>query len=84
MNAEEVVAIYSEVKDLEIAGARLIEMELVPVEVAVFETRNTSLIAEGKGFGSVCDIQYLISCDVLGNLGGRNSLHSKTFADLAT
>ena len=81
--AEEAVAIYRKVKDLENAGACLVEMELVPVEVADFVTRNTSLITEGMGCGSVCDTQYLFSCDVLGTHRGHYPRHSKTYADLA-
>ena len=81
--ADEAVAIYRKVKDLENAGACLVEMELVPVEVADFVTRNTSLITEGMGCGSVCDTQYLFSCDVLGTNRGHYPRHSKTYADLA-
>ncbi len=81
--ADEAVAIYRKVKDLESAGARLVEMELVPVEVAAFVTRNTSLITEGMGCGSVCDTQYLFSCDVLGTNRGHYPRHSKTYASLA-
>ena len=81
--AEEAVSIYRKVKDLENAGACLVEMELVPVEVADFVTRNTSLITEGMGCGSVCDTQYLFSCDVLGTHRGYYPRHSKTYADLA-
>ncbi|MCA0327556.1 MAG: 3-methyl-2-oxobutanoate hydroxymethyltransferase, partial [Proteobacteria bacterium] len=81
--AEEAVALYQRVKDLENAGAWAVEMELVPVEVADFITRNTSLITEGMGCGSVCDTQYLFSCDVLGTNRGHYPRHSKTYANLA-
>ena len=81
--ADEAVAIYRKVKDLENAGACLVEMELVPVEVAAFVTQNTTLITEGMGCGSVCDTQYLFSCDVLGTNRGHYPRHSKTYANLA-
>lgn len=81
--AEEAVAIYRKVKDYENAGACLVEMELVPVEVADFVTRNTSLITEGMGCGAVCDTQYLFSCDVLGTNRGHYPRHSRKYADLA-
>lgn len=81
--AEEAVSLYQKVKDLENAGAWAVEMELVPVEVADFITRNTSLVTEGMGCGSVCDTQYLFSCDVLGTNRGHYPRHAKKYADLA-
>lgn len=82
-SAAEAVALYREAKSLESAGAFAVEMELVPVEVADFITRNTSLITEGMGCGSVCDTQYLFSCDVLGTNTGHFPRHSKRYANLA-
>ena len=79
----EAVEIYRRIKDLENAGACLVEMELVPVEVAGFVTRNTTLFTEGMGCGPVCDSQYLFSCDVLGTNRGHYPRHSKTYASLA-
>ena len=58
-------------------------MELVPVEIADFVTRNTTLITEGMGCGAVCDTQYLVSCDVLGTNTGHYPRHSRKYADLA-
>ena len=46
-------------------------------------TQNTTLITEGMGCGSVCDTQYLFSCDVLGTNRGHYPRHSKTYANLA-
>lgn len=80
---EEAVALFKKVKALESAGAWGVEMELVPVEVADFITRNTKLITEGMGCGSVCDTQYLFSCDVLGTNTGHYPRHAKKYADLA-
>lgn len=80
---DEAVAVYRRVKDLENAGAWAVEMELVPVEVADFVTRNTTLITEGMGCGNVCDTQYLFSCDVLGTNRGHYPRHAKKYADLA-
>ncbi len=81
--ADEAVALFRQAKALESAGAWAIEMELVPVEVADFITRNTSLITEGMGCGAVCDTQYLFSCDLLGTHSGHYPRHSKRYADLA-
>ena len=80
---EEALALFKKVKSLESAGAWAVEMELVPVEVADFITRNTSLITEGMGCGDVCDTQYLFSCDVLGTNTGHFPRHAKKYADLA-
>ena len=77
------VAIYRKVKDLESVWACLVEMEPVPVEVADFVTRNTSLMTEGMGCGSVCDTRCLFSLDVPGTNRGHDPRHSKTYADLA-
>jgi len=79
--ADEALAVYRKVKDLENAGACFVEMELVPVEIADFITRNTTLITEGMGCGGVCDTQYLFSCDVLGTHSGHYPRHSKRYAD---
>jgi 3-methyl-2-oxobutanoate hydroxymethyltransferase len=80
---EEAAAVFRKVKALENAGAWAVEMEIVPVEIADFITRNTSLITEGMGCGSVCDAQYLFSCDVLGTNTGHFPRHAKKYADLA-
>ena len=80
---EEAIAIFGKVKDLENAGACLVEMELVPVEIADYVTRNSTLITEGMGCGTVCDTQYLFSCDVLGTNTGHYPRHSRKYADLA-
>lgn len=81
--ADEAVALYRRAKELESAGAWAIEMELVPVEVADFITRNTTMITEGMGCGAVCDTQYLFSCDLLGTNTGHYPRHSRRYADLA-
>lgn len=80
---DEAVTLYRRAKALEGAGAWAIEMELVPVEVADFITKATPMITEGMGCGSVCDTQYLFSCDVLGTNIGHYPRHSKRYADLA-
>ncbi|MCO6385347.1 3-methyl-2-oxobutanoate hydroxymethyltransferase [Oceanicola sp. 502str15] len=82
--AEEALAVYQRAKDLENAGAVFVEMELVPVELADFITRNTSMITEGMGCGAVCDTQYLFSCDLLGTHTGHYPRHSKKYADFVT
>lgn len=82
--AEEAIFLFRKAKSLESAGAWAIEMELVPVEVADFITRRTSLLTEGMGCGAVCDMQYLFSCDLLGTNTGHYPRHAKRYADMAT
>ncbi|QRM55864.1 3-methyl-2-oxobutanoate hydroxymethyltransferase [Sinorhizobium sp. BG8] len=81
---EEAVSVFRKVKDYEQAGAWAVEMEIVPVSIAEWITRSTPLITLGMGCGSVCDAQYLFSCDVLGTGTGRMPRHGKQYADLAS
>ncbi len=79
--AEEAVSILRKAKDIENAGAACLEVEVVPVEVADRITRSTPMITMGMGCGSVCDTQYLFSCDVLGTNTGHYPRHAKRYAD---
>lgn len=82
-SAPEALKILAKVKELENAGAACLEIEVVPVELADHITRNTPMLTMGMGCGSVCDTQYLFSCDVLGTNTGHYPRHSKKYADLA-
>ncbi|MER9234590.1 3-methyl-2-oxobutanoate hydroxymethyltransferase [Mesorhizobium sp. M0622] len=79
---EEAAAVYHKMKALESAGAWAVEVEVVPVKLADFLTRNTHMITEGMGCGDVCDTQYLFSSDVLGTNKGHYPRHSKKYADI--
>jgi 3-methyl-2-oxobutanoate hydroxymethyltransferase len=79
---EEAAGLYGTMKALESAGAWAVEVEVVPVKIARFLTRNTGMLTEGMGCGSACDTQYLFSCDVLGTNSGRYPRHSKKYADV--
>ena len=80
---EEAIKLYHSLKAYEDAGAWSVELECVPVEIAAFLTRSTTLITQGMGSGSVCDTQFLFSCDVLGTNTGRYPRHAKKYADFA-
>ena len=80
---EEAVAMYHKLKAYEDAGAWSVELECVPVEIADFLTRSTTLITQGMGSGAVCDTQFLFSCDVLGTNTGKYPRHAKKYADFA-
>jgi 3-methyl-2-oxobutanoate hydroxymethyltransferase len=80
---EEALKVWQAAKDLENAGAACVEVEVVPVQLADFITRNTRMITMGMGCGDVCDTQYLWSCDILGTNRGRYPRHAKKYADFA-
>jgi 3-methyl-2-oxobutanoate hydroxymethyltransferase len=79
--ADEAALVAQQVREIENAGASFLEVEVVPVELADWITRNTRMITMGMGCGDVCDTQYLFSCDVLGTNAGHYPRHSKRYAD---
>lgn len=79
--AGEALRVVQSLRDIENAGAAFVEVEVVPVELADWITRNTALITMGMGCGDVCDTQYLFSSDVLGTNAGHYPRHSKKYAD---
>lgn len=80
-SADEALKVLRKVRDIENAGAACVEVEVVPVELADFITRNTPMVTMGMGCGTACDTQYLFSSDVLGTNGGHYPRHSKKYAD---
>ena len=80
---DDALKVLQRAKEIENAGAAFLEVEVVPVELADYLTRNTPLITMGMGCGRVCDTQYLFSCDLLGTNVGHYPRHSKRYADLA-
>jgi 3-methyl-2-oxobutanoate hydroxymethyltransferase len=81
--AEEALAVLRKAKEIENAGAACLEVEVVPVQLADHITRSTHMITMGMGCGTVCDTQYLFSCDVLGTNRGHYPRHSRRYADFA-
>jgi len=77
VSAEEALKVYQNVKDLESAGAACVEVEVVPVELADYITKNTKMITMGMGCGDVCDTQYLFCNDILGTNKGHYPRHAK-------
>ena len=80
--AEEAIKVFQDVKDLENAGAACVEVEVVPVELADFITKNTKMITMGMGCGDVCDTQYLFCNDILGTNEGHYPRHAKKYVEL--
>ena len=81
-NSKEAFEVYQKVKDLENAGAACVEVEVVPVELADYITRNTKMITMGMGCGDVCDTQYLFCNDILGTNINHYPRHAKKYLDL--
>lgn len=81
--AHEALMVLRKAKDIENAGAAFLEVEVVPVQLADHITCATPMVTMGMGCGSVCDTQYLFSCDVLGTNTGHYPRHSKRYADFA-
>ena len=80
--AEEAMTVLQKAKDIENAGAAFLEVEVIPVELADYITKNTNMITMGMGCGNVCDTQYLFSDDILGTNQGHYPRHSKRYVDL--
>jgi 3-methyl-2-oxobutanoate hydroxymethyltransferase len=81
--AEEAVKVLQKAKDIENAGAACLVVKVVPVELADHITRSTAMIAMSIGCSTVCDTQYLFSCDVLGSNTGHYPRNAKRHADFA-
>ena len=79
----EALDVLRKVRDIQNAGAACLEVEVVPVQLADHITRSTPMLTMGMGCGTVCDTQYLFSCDVLGTNTGRYPRHAKRYADFA-
>ena len=82
-SADEALSVVQKARDIENAGAAFLEVEVVPVQLADHITRSTRMVTMGMGCGSVCDTQYLFSCDVLGTNTGHYPRHAKRYADFA-
>tara|TARA_A100001015_G_scaffold292252_1_gene367399 strand:- start:113 stop:895 length:783 start_codon:yes stop_codon:yes gene_type:complete len=80
--SREAFEVYQKVKDLENAGAACVEVEVVPIELADYITRNTKMITMGMGCGDVCDTQYLFCNDILGTNVNHYPRHAKKYLDL--
>jgi 3-methyl-2-oxobutanoate hydroxymethyltransferase len=74
--------LWSDVRDLEQAGAFAVEIEVVAEPVATAIARRTAMTVISMGSGAGCDVQYLFASDVLGETAGRMPRHARRYADL--
>jgi 3-methyl-2-oxobutanoate hydroxymethyltransferase len=77
--ASEARQLYSELKELENAGAYAAELELVPHQLASYLCRKTSMLLMSLGSGSGCDSQFLFSDDILSDYDERIPRHAKAY-----
>ncbi|QTN33063.1 3-methyl-2-oxobutanoate hydroxymethyltransferase [Akkermansiaceae bacterium] len=77
--ADEAKQLYSQMKDLENAGAYAAEIECVPHQLASFLCSRTKMILMSLGSGSGCDTQFLFSDDILGEYEERLPRHAKAY-----
>jgi 3-methyl-2-oxobutanoate hydroxymethyltransferase len=80
---EEAQRLWSDVRDLERAGAVAVEMEVVAEPVATAIARRTAMTVISMGSGAGCDVQYLFAVDVLGETVERMPRHARAYADFA-
>lgn len=76
---DEARRLYSQMKDLENAGAYAAELELVPHQLATYLCKNTSLFLMSLGSGPGCDSQFLFSDDILGDYDERIPRHARAY-----
>lgn len=71
--------LYTQMKELENAGAYAAELECVPAPLATWLCSQTSMLMMSLGSGSGCDTQFLFSCDILGDYDERIPRHAKSY-----
>ncbi len=79
--ADEAIALYDKFRRLEDAGAYAVEVEVVPEEVLGEISQRTSLVTVSLGSGSLGDVNYLFTSDILGETE-HMPRHGKSYANL--
>ena len=74
--------LIEDAKMLEDAGAFSIVLELVPREIAEIITRNLTIPTIGIGAGTECDIQVLVTHDLVGLTFGRLPRFVRKYANI--
>jgi len=77
--AEEAKKLYTQMKELESAGAYAAELECVPHQLASWLSSKTPMLLMSLGSGSGCDTQFLFSDDILGDYDERLPRHAKAY-----
>ncbi len=79
--AEEAVKLFQQYKEMESAGAVMVESEVIAADVLTEITKRVSLSTVSLGSGPGGDIDYLFQVDVTGERQDRPR-HARAFADL--
>lgn len=79
--ADQALAVWDDVRNLEDAGAFGAELEVVPDRVAAEISKRTSLLMLSMGAGPGGDAQYLFAEDVLGYTREHRPRHAKVYRD---
>ncbi|MDJ1017478.1 MAG: 3-methyl-2-oxobutanoate hydroxymethyltransferase [Paracoccaceae bacterium] len=80
--ADEAVRLFHDFKDLENAGALMVEAEVIAAEVLAEIAQRTSLTVVSLGSGPGGDVDYLFQEDICGETPTRPR-HARAFGDLA-
>lgn len=80
-SAEEAIELYQAFKDLENAGAVMVEAEVIASDVLTEIAKNVSLSVVSLGSGPGGDIDYLFQEDICGEAASRPR-HARAYADL--
>ena len=77
--SSEAVQLYTQMKELENAGAYAAEFEVVTQALATYLSSKTSMLLMSLGSGAGCDTQFLFSDDILGEYDERPPRHAKVY-----
>lgn len=77
--AVQAIALYDECRRYQEAGAFAVEIEVVPVEVAIAISTRLDILLWSMGAGPGCDAQYLFAEDILGENRGHMPRHAKVY-----
>ena len=81
--ADESIALWTQFRQLEEAGAFAVECELIPAKVMAEINRRTGLATISLGSGPGADVMFLFTSDICGERD-RKPRHARAYADLAS
>ncbi len=81
--AEEALALFGQIKDLENAGVYCVEVEVTAADALTEISRRTSVVTISLGSGGGGDVDYLFQEDICG-INDSNPRHAKAYGDLRT
>ena len=81
--ADESIALWTQFRQLEEAGAFAVECELIPAKVMAEINLRTGLATISLGSGPGADVMFLFTSDICGE-SDRKPRHARAYADLAS